>query len=444
MTADPPPIVIPDRATAEDDLAPSSLLGASRGRRAAWAGGVGTVIEYYDYSLFGFLIVTISPLFFPASDPAAALMSGLMLFATGFLLRPIGGLIFGRIGDRYGRKQALLATLLSMGLASTAIGLLPTYETIGVWATVLLVLVRSVQGLSAGGELGGSMTFIAESSSVSKRGANGAASAIGITVGYSVAGVTVGLISFALPTEQFGSWGWRIPFLLTLPLCLYCLWLRSRSEETLSPTAARSRRGALRRLLSDDGRGLALTSLASIAVNGTCYIGLSYLSVHLIQVLTLPQTAVYWIVVVAMMTSGGASFLAGRISDRVGLMTVTRTGMIVFAVIAVPAFAAMSTGNLVAVLVAYIALMSTAMAAAAPVLASVPMLFRTEHRYTGTALGWNIGAVTAGATTPLVAFWLVEQTDSPISPAGVCLIAAVLGVVITFPIRRHLEHRASH
>lgn len=440
MTENQSPVVSSRTVTEEAPVRPSSLPSETRARRAAWAGGVGTVIEYYDYSLYGFLAVTIAPLFFPAADPTAALMSALLLFATGFLLRPFGGLIFGRIGDRFGRKQALLATLLAMGLASTGIGLLPTYESIGVWATLLLVALRAVQGLSAGGELGGSMTFIAESTDARKRGSYGAASALGITVGFAAAGAVVGLVSLGLTSDQFASWGWRVPFLLTLPLCLFCLWLRTRSEETLSEKDAK---GSLKSLLVDDSRGLVLTTVASIAVNGTSYIGLGYLSVHLIRVLELPKTSVYWIAVAAMLSAGGAALLAGRLADRVGLMRVTRGFMIVFAIIAVPAFAAMSTGNLWLVLISYIALMSAAIAAGAPVLASVPMLFKAENRYTGSALGWNLGAITAGATTPLIAFWLVEQLSSSIAPAGMCLLAAVIGVIVTFPISRHLEHRGN-
>lgn len=407
----------------------ADAVADGRARRAAWAGGVGTVIEYYDYSLYGFLAVTIAPLFFPATDPTVSIMAGLLLFATGFLLRPLGGLLFGRIGDHHGRRTALLATLLSMGLASAAIGLVPTYATAGVWATVLLVLFRVLQGLSAGGELGGSMTFIAESTGRGRRGAYGAASAIGITVGFAAAGAVVGLVSLLLPAEGFAAWGWRVPFLLSLPLCLFCLWLRRRSEETLEGDADRRGRGSLLRLVREDGGGLALTTLASIAVNGTCYIGLGYLSVHLIKVLSMPATTVYWVAVASILLAGGAAFAAGRIADRRGLMRVTTVAMVAFGVLAVPAFALMATGMVVAALIGYTVLMGLAIAAGAPVLASVPLLFRTTHRYTGVATGWNLGAITAGATTPLVAFWLVERFGSSVAPAGVCVLGAVLGIV---------------
>lgn len=413
----------------------------SPSRRAAWAGGVGTVIEYYDYSLYGFLAVTIAPLFFPSSDPTASLMAGLLLFATGFLLRPLGGLLFGWIGDVCGRRTALLATLLSMGLASAAIGLVPTYESAGVWATMLLVVFRILQGLSAGGELGGSMTFIAESTGSSHRGALGAATTIGITIGFAAAGTVVGVFSLVLTDDQFASWGWRVPFILSLPLCLFCLWLRSRAEETLDRSEPRRGRGSLGRLVRQDSGSLAVTTLASVAVNATSYIGLGYLSVHLIKVLEMPATAAYWIAVCAIFFSGGAAFYSGRLADRYGLMRVTTTSMIAFGIIAVPAFALMSTGSPLAALVAYMALIGLAMAAAAPVLASVPLIFHRHHRYTGVAMGWNLGAIAAGATTPLVAFWLVEHFDSSIAPAIVCMLGAVLGVIAALLIGGRLRER---
>lgn len=410
-----------------------------RARRAAWAGGVGTVIEYYDYSLYGFLAVTIAPLFFPAADPTASIMAALLLFASGFLLRPIGGLIFGRIGDKYGRRTALIATLLSMGIASTFIGLLPTYSTIGIAATVLIVILRGAQGLSAGGELGGSMTFIAESSESARRGAYGAATAIGITVGFASAGAVVGTASLVLSDNAFADWGWRVPFLLSLPLCLFCLWLRRQAEETLPRKSSSRTRGSLLGLLREDGWGLGLVSVASIAVNGTSYIGLAYLSVHLIEVVGVSATPVYWIAVAAILVSGAAAYISGRLADRYGLMTVAAAGMVAFAVMSVPGFALMSTANVLAILLAYTAIMGFAIAGAAPMLAVVPLLFHPEHRYTGAALGWNIGAITAGATTPLAAFWLVENLQSPLAPAIICITGAVLGVGVTIPIRRALK-----
>lgn len=433
-TQDPPPAV--------QLVDAGSSVGTSAARRAAWAGGVGTVIEYYDYSLYGFLAVTIAPLFFPSADPAASTLAGLLLFATGFLLRPLGGLLFGWIGDVHGRRTALLATLLSMGLASAAIGLVPTYAVAGAWATVLLVVFRVLQGLSAGGEIGGSMTFIAESTGPGRRGSYGAATAVGITVGFAAAGAVVGLVSLGLDEGQFTAWGWRVPFLLSLPLCLFCLWLRTRSEETLVGDEPRRGRGSLVRLVREDGRGLAITTLASIAVNGTSYIGLGYLSVHLIQVLGLPRTSVYWIAVASIFGAGAAALLAGRIADRHGLMRVSTIAMAAFAVAALPAFALMSTGSLLGAFVGYALLIGLAISAAAPVLAGVPLLFRRTHRYTGVALGWNLGAITAGATTPLVAFWSVEQLDSPLAPAGVCLLGAVLGVVAARLIDRQLRRLA--
>ncbi len=217
-----------------------------RARRAAIAGGgVGTLIEYYDFSLYGYLAIVMAPLFFPSSDPAIALLSALAVFGTAYLMRPLGGIVFGHIGDRLGRKKALLATLVCMGLGSMAMGFLPTHAQAGIWATVLLVVVRMVQGFSAGGEVGGSATFISESAPRHLEATYGAFTPLGSTLGFAMAAAVAGTVSALTTDAQLESWGgWRVPFLLALPLTLLCLWARTRSRRRMVRTLIpdRSRR----------------------------------------------------------------------------------------------------------------------------------------------------------------------------------------------------------
>ena len=219
-------------APAAPPIAPWTHEDRRRTRRAAVAGGVGTLIEYYDFSLYGYMAVIVAPLFFPNADPIISLLSALAVFGTAYLIRPLGGIVFGHIGDRYGRKKALVATLVCMGLASTAMGLLPTYAQLGVWATFLLVLVRVAQGFSAGGEVGGSATFISESAPAHLKARYGAFTPLGSTGGFALAAAVAGTVSGLTTDAQMESWGWRIPFLLAFPLTVFCLWARSRVDET--------------------------------------------------------------------------------------------------------------------------------------------------------------------------------------------------------------------
>jgi MHS family proline/betaine transporter-like MFS transporter len=213
------------------------------------------------------------------------------VFGTAYLMRPLGGIVFGHIGDRFGRKKALLATLVCMGLGSMAMGFLPIHAQAGIWATVLLVVVRMVQGFSAGGEVGGSATFISESAPRHLEATYGAFTPLGSTMGFAMAAAVAGTVSAFTTDVQLESWGWRVPFLLALPLTLLCLWARTRVEEThgedadsgpaQAPVVAVFRRQPLA-LLQSVG--------ISVACNGTAYIGLTYMSIHLMKSLGYERT----------------------------------------------------------------------------------------------------------------------------------------------------------
>lgn len=201
-------------------------------RRAMLAGSLGTLIEYYDFSVYGYLAVVIAPQFFPSEEPAAALLATLAVFATGLVVRPVGGVFFGWLGDRWGRRKALVSSVLCMGVASSATGLLPTYSQIGVTAAVLLLLCRLMQGISTGGESVGAYTYIYESAPPQRRAFLGAVTPIGSNLGFMFAAATAGVISALATKDQMADWGWRLPFLMAVPLTLFCLWARLRIEDT--------------------------------------------------------------------------------------------------------------------------------------------------------------------------------------------------------------------
>lgn len=190
----------------------------TKAKKAALAGGVGTLIEYYDFGVYGFLSIYIAPLFFISDNPAVPLLATLAVFGVAYVARPFGGIFFGTLGDKVGRKSALVLSVILMGVASSVLGLLPTYAAVGVLAPILLVLVRLVQGFSAGGEIGGSATYIAESAPPNRRGMFGSFTPIGSTLGFSVAAAVVGMTTLIVGADNMAAWGWRIPFLISILL----------------------------------------------------------------------------------------------------------------------------------------------------------------------------------------------------------------------------------
>ncbi|MDI9941633.1 MFS transporter, partial [Rhodococcus sp. IEGM 1351] len=200
--------------------------------RGLVAASTGTIVEYYDFTVYAYLAVVVAPLFFPGSDPTAALLASLAVFASAYLMRPLGGIFFGRIGDRSGRKAVLLLSVLLMGASSLLMAFLPTYETAGIVAPILLVLARLAQGFSAGGEFGGAMTYAYEITGPQRKGLAASFVFLGVTGGFALAAICVGSVSSLLSASQMASWGWRIPFLLGVPLLAICLWARSKIDDS--------------------------------------------------------------------------------------------------------------------------------------------------------------------------------------------------------------------
>jgi MFS transporter, MHS family, proline/betaine transporter len=397
------------------------------------------LIEYYDFSLYGYLAVIVAPLFFPSDDPVASLLAALAVFGTAYLIRPLGGVVFGYIGDRYGRRTALLATLIFMGLGSTALGVLPTYAQVGVWATVLLVLVRLAQGFSAGGEVGGSATFISESTPSHLKATYGSVTPLGATGGFALAAAVAGVVSAVTTDEQMVAWGWRIPFLLALPLTILCLWARTRVTETHNKFELKEEKHSpLTDVFRTRGSALAQASAISLATNGTAYIGLTYLSIHLIQRLGYDKTPVYWIATLAIGISALCMPLGGLLGDRIGPRRLLIVGLVGYIVLAFPTMAVMDLGLTIAA-IAYIILMLNTVATQVGAYTLLPQLFDTHTRYTGVATGWNIGVVIAGGTAPFLAVWLIEQTGNVLAPAFFVIASAVVGLVAVLSIRRTTE-----
>lgn len=436
------------------DLHPSGPLPAtaakksnSIARRAAIAGGVGTLIEYYDFAVYGFLAVTIAPLFFPSDNSAVSILSTLAVFGVAYVARPLGGIFFGRLGDRRGRRHSLVITVVSMGIACGILGLLPTHSAVGVLAPILLVLVRLAQGFSAGGEVGGAATYIAESAPPKRRGFFGSFTPVGSTLGFAVAAAVVGVVALATTDEQMESWGWRIPFLLALPLAYVCLRVRMKLEDTPEFEEMAEKQQVTKSPLLDtvtkNPWSVARVVGVAIAMNGSGYIGLTYFSVYLINDLGFSKDAVYWTSAIAIALACATFPLSGMATDCWGRKPVLIGGYLAYVVIALPAFMIMgATESILVIGIVYFLYMVLNGVVQVPAFPLFTELFPRTVRYTSVSLGFNIGTIAAGGTAPYVAAQLVESTGNAMSPAywvmGVCAIGLLTVATIRETSRKEL------
>ncbi|MGE8546913.1 MFS transporter [Alcaligenes sp. Marseille-Q7550] len=400
--------------------------------RAASAAGLGTMIEYYDFQLYGVLAVTLSMLFFVGENENAALLSTLAVFGGAFLARPLGGIFFGWFGDRHGRTAALMVTIVGIGVASALMGLLPTYATLGLAAPALLLLCRLLQGFFAGGEITGAATYVAECSPPNRRGFFGAFNPAAATLGLSLATGVAGLVTTVFGKQAMQEWAWRIPFLLSVPLILLCVWARSRIED--SPRfqellkERRPEHSPMSVILREHARPLAQVIAIGFAQNAAGYVGVVYLSTHLTRTLKYDASAVFWLVSLVTLVSAFLMPLAGGLSDRFGRKPLLTVGLLGYLVLVPLTMWVASWGNF-------------AVAAAAVAVSIVPFiivqsvgyplyaeLFPTRVRYSGVSLGFNIATILGGATAPFVASWLTNLTGSSMAPAFYVMAAALVGV----------------
>ncbi|WP_083896126.1 MFS transporter [Nocardia jiangxiensis] len=409
-------------------------------RRAGIAGALGSLVEYYDFSLFGLLAVEFSPLFFPARNAAVSTLVALSAFGVSYLARPVGGAVLGLLGDRYGRRPVLMATIVVMGLASGCIGLLPTYSQIGVAAPVLLVVLRLVQGFSAGGELAGATTYAVESAPAGRRTFYGAIVSSGGSIGFIIAAIAAAVVNFLVAPAQLSAWGWRIPFLLALPLAITCLAFRMKIDESPEFSNTATSHGSGRNAIVDVVRKYPIALLKvigiAIAAGGSSYIGLVYLSVYLVGTRHFSPTVIYWISSLAISVEVVTLPGFGMLSFIVGRRRLLLYSTALMAVLAYPFFAVLSTiDNLVIVAVIYCAYMVVDSAQKAPLVTEFALMFPSQYRYTGTAMGHNVGAALAGGFSPYIAAQLVLLTGSPTAPAYWLIGVSAIGVAVLMTMR---------
>lgn len=405
---------------------------ARTGRRASIAAAVGTAIEYYDFAIYGYLAVVLAPLFFPSQDGLVGVLSTLVVVAGGFAARPLGGVIFGRIGDRRGRRIVLMATVSLMGVSTVLTGLLPTFATIGVAAPVLLAVLRIVQGISAGGEIGGAASLATESAPSRRRGLFGSATSVGVAFGLAGAAAAVGTVTATTTPEQLASWGWRIPFLIAGPLLLGAVLYRMRVED--SPVFkelvqdSEPVKAPVTEVLRKHGSAVLRTVGIVYATLTTGSLASVYILVHLSAVLGYSLTGSLWLIVLIVLLPVGLVPLAGALSDRFGRRAVLAAAALGFIVLAVPCYWVMQQGSLVWAMVAAIILNIPFAVQQGVLYTLLPELFPTRVRYTGVSIGFNIGGVLGSGLVSVIATALVTLTGNTLAPAFYLIFAALVGL----------------
>ncbi|GAA4802812.1 glycine betaine/L-proline transporter ProP [Tomitella cavernea] len=417
-------------------------------RRSITGTAVGNFMEWYDFGVYAYLATVIATVFFPGNDSGAANVVGTFgILAASFVVRPLGGAVLGPLGDRIGRKRVLTLTITIMAIATTTTGLLPGYSDhgfwggVGVWAVILLLITRLLQGFSTGGEYVGAMTYVDEHAPDRKRGMMGGFLPTGTLTGYVVGAVLVTGLTAGLSDSAMQSWGWRIPFLIGAPMGLIALYMRLRLEETpayenLKADERVSEQGAahqLRRTIIDQWPQVLVCIGLVLTFNVTNYMLSGYLPTYLSDIVDVPQTDALVIVTVVLLLLALVVVFVARLSDRFGRKPIMWTGCGLLIVVSVPAVALMGAdaGYFVVFLgVLLVGLMLLCLNSTEP--SVLPALFPTSVRYGALAIAYNISVSAFGGTTPLIASGLISLTGNTLIPAYILIAAGIVGAVSVY------------
>jgi MFS transporter, MHS family, proline/betaine transporter len=403
-------------------------------RRTVLATAMGNAMEWFDFGIYSYLAVVLGKVFFPGSGQNGLLYS-LAAFAVAFLARPIGGIFFGFLGDRLGRKRILATTIIMMAAGTFSIGLIPSYDSIGIWAPILLYVARLVQGFSTGGEYSGASTFIAESAPDRRRGFFASFLEFGTVVGFVAGATLVTGLTAALGSQAMQDWGWRLPFLIAAPLGLIGLWFRLKIPETPAferleeHARRRSASSRFRDIVLQHSRTLLLAMAVVLALNVTNYLVLSYLPNYLSGTLGYDTSHSLVLTVVTMLVMLVVIPLVGRLTDHVGRRPVLAAACIGYIVLSVPALWLLQQGTTAPILAGLLLLGLCQALFVGTTPAALPAMFPTAIRYSGMAISFNISVSLFGGTAPLVAEWLVRTTGNRYMPAFYMMVAGAIGLV---------------
>lgn len=400
-------------------------------RRILVASLVGSSIEWFDYFLYGTVAALVfNQLFFVNEDPTIGLLLSYASFALAFFIRPFGGVIFSHIGDRIGRKKTLVLTLSLMGVATFGMGLLPTYQAVGIWAPILLITLRLVQGLGIGGEWGGALLLAVEYAPAEKRGLFGAIPQMGVTIGMLLGTVALSIMT-QLPESAFMTWGWRLPFIFSALLVFFGLWIRKGIDETPSFKKVKES-GEVPKLpivetLKNYWREVLIAVGAKVVETAPFYIFSTFVVSYATSNLGFSRTATLTAVMTATIITTILIPFMGKLSDTIGRKKLFIVGTIGMALFAFPYFWLLQQKSVLLLIVATVIGLGVIWAPITAVLGTMfSEIFDAKIRYTGITLGYQIGAALAGGTAPLVATALLNRFNNSYVPVAIYIIFASL------------------
>lgn len=408
------------------------MSNPSVSKRVLTASLVGSAIEWFDFFLYGTVAALVfNQLYFPTGDESLSTMLAFASFALSFFVRPFGGIVFSHIGDKIGRKKTLVATLALMGGATVLMGLLPTYQAIGIAAPILMVMLRIIQGLGIGGEWGGSMLLAVEYAPPEKRGFFGSVPQMGIPIGLLLATLALTVMTM-LPEEDFVAWGWRVPFIASAFLVIFGLWIRKGIDET--PDFKKNKEEGtvvkvpLFETFKTHKKEVLIAVGAKFSETAPFYIMSTFVVYYATTQLSLSTTQVLNAVTIAMAVTIFLIPFMGALSDKIGRKRVYIGSTVLMMLYAFPYFWILEQNTFLSVVVATVIGLGIVWAPITAVLGTMfSEIFKSNVRYTGVTLGYQIGAALAGGTAPLIATYLLTQFDQ--SYRSIAIYMILTGVV---------------
>jgi MFS transporter, MHS family, proline/betaine transporter len=408
-------------------------------RRVVTGASIGNAVEWFDFAIYGFLATYIAANFFPSGNETTALLNTFAIFAAAFFMRPLGGFVFGPLGDRIGRQRVLALVILLMSGATLGIGLLPTYQAIGVAAPLSLLLLRCLQGFSAGGEYGGGAVYLAEYAPDSRRGLIVTFMAWSGVLGFLVGSATVTTLQTALPTAAMETYGWRLPFLVALPLGLVGLYIRLRLDDTPAfkrlSQADNVAKSPLREAVTTAWRPILQVIGLMIVFNVGYYVVFTYLPTYFIKSLHFSKANAFLSITIASLIALLLILPLAALSDRIGRRPLLIAGAVGFVIFAYPLFLLLNSGSLAAAIAAHCGLAAIESVIVSASVSAGVELFPTRVRYSGFSIGYNISVAGFGGTTPYVVTWLTQRTGSVVAPAFYLIAAAVISLATILTMR---------